>query len=122
MKKPSISQFLLALAAPVVAAAVSIVISSLAVLASKKSPVEAYKTMWEFGTQAGSLLEVLNTATPYYIAAIAIAITFRAGLFNIGVEGQLRLGALFSSYFAAKFVLPPVLHVIKTEKKAQKKQ
>ena len=110
MKKPSISQILLAIAAPVAAAVVSIVISSLAVLASKKSPVEAYKTMWEFGTQAGSLLEVLNTATPYYIAAIAI--TFRAGLFNIGVEGQLRLGALFSSYFAAKFVLPPVLHVI----------
>ena len=112
MKKPSISQVLLALAAPVAAAVVSIIISSFAVLASKKSPIDAYKTMWEFGTQAGSLLEVLNIATPYYIAAIAIAVTFRAGLFNIGVEGQLRLGALFSSYFAAKFVLPPVLHVL----------
>jgi simple sugar transport system permease protein len=56
-------------------------------------------------------MEVVNTATPYYIAAIAIAVTFRAGLFNIGVEGQLRLGALFSCYIGAMFVLPPVLHV-----------
>ena len=31
--------------------------------------------------------------------------------FNIGVEGQLRLGALFSCYIGAMFVLPPVLHV-----------
>ena len=60
MKKPSTSQILLAVAAPIAAAVVSIVISSLAVLASKKSPMDAYKTMWEFGTQAGSLLEVLN--------------------------------------------------------------
>ena len=114
MKKLSTSQVLLAVAAPIAAAVVSIVVSSFAVLASKKSPMDAYATMWEFGTQAGSLLEVLNTATPYYIAAIAIAVTFRAGLFNIGIEGQLRLGALFSAYFAAKFVLPPVLHVLAT--------
>lgn len=112
MKKPSTSKVLLAVAAPVAAAVVSIVVSSFAVLASKKSPMDAYRTMWEFGTQAGSLLEVLNIATPYYIAAIAIAVTFRAGLFNIGIEGQLRLGALFSAYLAAKFVLPPVLHVL----------
>ena len=45
-------------------------------------------------------------------AAIAIAITFRAGLFNIGVEGQLRLAALFSMYLGAKLALPPVLHVL----------
>ena len=112
MKKLKLSTFLLALAAPVAAAVVSIIISSLAVLATKKSPMDAYRTMWNFGTESGSLMQMLNTATPYYIAAIAIAVTFRAGLFNIGVEGQLRLGALFGAYIGAMFVLPPVLHVI----------
>jgi ABC-type uncharacterized transport system permease subunit len=110
-RKLTPSKIGLAIAAPLAAAIFSILISSLAVIASKKSPVEAFKTMWEFGTTAGSLMEVINTATPYYIAAIAIAVTFRAGLFNIGVEGQLRLGALFSCYIGAMFVLPPVLHV-----------
>lgn len=111
-KKSSLSKVALALAAPLSAAVFSIIISSFAVIASKKSPVEAYKTMWDYGTQAGSLMESLNIATPYYIAAIAIAVTFRAGLFNIGVEGQLRLGALFACYIGAMFVLPPVIHVL----------
>jgi simple sugar transport system permease protein len=43
---------------------------------------------------------------------VAIAITFRAGLFNIGVEGQLRLAALFACYLGAMFTLPPILHVL----------
>jgi simple sugar transport system permease protein len=112
MKRLSPQKIALAVAAPLAAAVVSIVVSSLAVLASNKSPMLAYKTMWEFGTEGGSLMEMLNQATPYYIAAIAIAVTFRAGLFNIGVEGQLRLGALFSAYIGAMFTLPPVLHVL----------
>lgn len=105
-------QIYLALAAPVSAAIASLIISSLALLATHKSPVEAFKTMWQFGTTTSSLIEVLNSSTSYYIAAIAIAITFRAGLFNIGVEGQLRLAALFSMYLGAKLALPPVLHVL----------
>lgn len=112
MKKFKLSTALLAIAAPLTAAVVSIIISSLAVLATKKSPMDAYATMWEFGTTSGSLMQMLNTATPYYIAAIAIAITFRAGLFNIGVEGQLRLGAMFGAYLGAMFVLPPVIHIV----------
>ena len=112
MKQLSPQKIALAVAAPLAAAVVSIVVSSLAVMASNKSPMLAYKTMWEFGTEGGSLMEMLNQATPYYIAAIAIAVTFRAGLFNIGVEGQLRLGALFSAYIGAMFTLPPVLHVL----------
>ena len=112
MKKFKLSSFILAIAAPLAAAVVSICVSSLAVLATHKSPMDAYKTMWDFGSQSASLMQALNTATPYYIAAIAIAITFRAGLFNIGVEGQLRLGALFGAYIGAMFVLPPVLHVL----------
>ena len=112
MKNFKLSNLILALAAPVAAAVVSIIISSLAVLASHKSPMDAYTTMWQFGTTSASLMQMLDTATPYYIAAIAIAITFRAGLFNIGVEGQLRLGAMFGAYLGAKFILPPVLHVI----------
>ena len=101
-----------ALVAPVSAAIVSVIISSLALMATKKSPSEAFSTMWEFGATTSSVIETLNTATSYYIAAIAIAITFRAGLFNIGVEGQLRLGALFACYLGAMFTLPPVLHIL----------
>ena len=57
----------------------------------------------------------ITSLTPrftFIYAAIAIALTFRAGLFNIGVEGQLRLGSLFAAYFGAMIVLPPVLHIL----------
>ena len=112
MKRFTPKRLALALIAPVGAAIFSIIISSVAVLATHKSPFDAYKTMWQFGTQSSQLMEMLNIATPYYIAALAIALTFRAGLFNIGVEGQLRLGALFSAYIGAMFTLPPVLHIL----------
>ena len=39
-------------------------------------------------------------------------ITFRAGLFNIGVEGTTSIGRLFGAYLGAMFVLPPVLHIL----------
>jgi len=73
----------LSIAAPVFAAIFSLVVSSASLLATNKSPREAFALMWEFGSGAGSLMEAVNLATSYYIAAIAIALTFRAGLFNI---------------------------------------
>ena len=93
MKAPrfSMTRIGLAVAAPLFAAFFSIIVSSIAVIATKKSPIDAFSSMLEYGFRPGSLMEIVNTATPYYIAAIAIAVTFRAGLFNIGVEGQLRL-------------------------------
>ncbi len=38
-------------------------------------------------------IESLVTATPYIFAGLAVALGFRSGLFNIGVEGQLFIGA-----------------------------
>ncbi len=38
----------------------------------------------------------LVAATPYIFAGLAVAVGFRCGLFNIGVEGQLYIGAICS--------------------------
>ena len=54
---------------------------------------------------------ILNRASWYYIAGVAVAIGFKMGLFNIGADGQYRLAALFAGYFGAKADLPPVIHV-----------
>lgn len=37
-------------------------------------------------------LESLVTSTPYIFAGLAVALGFRAGVFNIGAEGQLFIG------------------------------
>ncbi len=56
--------------------------------------------------------ESLVTATPYMLAGLAVAVGFRCGLFNIGVEGQLYLGAVFGTFAGYAFTgLPALLHV-----------
>ena len=48
---------------------------------------------------------------PLYISGVAAAIGFKMNLFNIGVEGQYRLAALFAAYIGALITLPPVFHI-----------
>ena len=42
--------------------------------------------------------ESLVTSTPYMFAGLAVAVGFRAGLFNIGAEGQFYIGALAAAF------------------------
>ncbi|RPJ51982.1 MAG: ABC transporter permease [Chloroflexi bacterium] len=57
-------------------------------------------------------LESLVTSTPYIFAGLGVALGFRAGVFNIGAEGQIFMGAIFSAYvgYAIKG-LPAVIHI-----------
>ena len=57
-------------------------------------------------------LESLVVSTPYIFAGLAVALGFRAGVFNIGVEGQLFMGAVAATYvgYAVKG-LPPYIHM-----------
>jgi len=45
-----------------------------------------------------SISETLVWSTPYILGGLAVAFAFKAGLFNIGVEGQISLGALASVF------------------------
>jgi general nucleoside transport system permease protein len=55
--------------------------------------------------------ESLVFAVPLIAAGLAVGLAFRAGLFNIGAEGQIILGAVFASYVGFAWGLPPVVHV-----------
>jgi simple sugar transport system permease protein len=57
-------------------------------------------------------LETLTTAVPYILAGLAVALGFRAGVFNIGAEGQIFIGALTSGFIGyAVTGLPALLHI-----------
>ncbi len=59
------------------------------------NPIDGYRAMWDTTTRdANSFGDVLVRMTPYLMAALAVAIPARAGLFNIGGEGQLLIGAV----------------------------
>ena len=60
-----------------------------------------------------AISETLVAAAPLILAGLAVGIGFRAGLFNIGVQGQMLVGGMFAAYAGFEFrALPPILHVI----------
>jgi ABC-type uncharacterized transport system permease subunit len=56
--------------------------------------------------------ESLNKSVPYIFAGLAVALGFRAGLFNIGAEGQLFMGAVGAVWVGFALTgLPPIIHI-----------
>lgn len=56
--------------------------------------------------------ESLVAATPYIFAALSVAVGFRCGLFNIGAEGQVLIGALCSAFVGYSITgLPAFIHL-----------
>ncbi len=84
---------LLALGAPLLAVALALVAGAVFIAAIGEQPLEIYALMLHgaFGTGYG-WGQTLFKATPLVFSGLAVALAFRAGLFNIGAEGQLYLG------------------------------
>ncbi len=56
--------------------------------------------------------ESLVAATPYIFGGLAVALGFRSGLFNIGAEGQIFVGAIFGAFVGYSIKgIPAILHV-----------
>lgn len=58
------------------------------------------------------LSETLLAATPLLFTGLAVALGFQSGLFNIGAEGQLYVGAIFGTFAGFAFTgLPWFIHI-----------
>lgn len=87
-------------------------------LGNPREMIEAFRIYQSTGDSAAllkafyPLTESLVTATPYMFAGLAVAIGFRAGLFNIGAEGQFYLGALGAAFIGYSIKgLPAYIHL-----------
>jgi simple sugar transport system permease protein len=60
----------------------------------------------------GPITNTLLMATPLIFGGLAVSLAFRAGLFNIGGQGQLIIGAIFAAYVGFAWHLPTGLHLI----------
>lgn len=58
------------------------------------------------------ITETLTVATPLIIVSLGVAIAFRAGLFNIGAQGQFIFGAMFATWFGVHLQLPFGVHLL----------
>src|ERR671911_2786023 len=92
---PTVLSSLLAVAIALLAGAIVLALSG-------ANPIPAYEALFAgaFGGQR-QLAETLVMATPLILGGLAFAVASRAGLFNIGIEGQMVVGGLCAGLAAA---------------------
>lgn len=91
-------------------------------VAAGRAIVDAYEAMFRgaiYNTRADTfaagikpLTESLRFAGPLIAAGLGIALTFRSGLFNIGGQGQMIMGAVWGAWAAFQIHLPAGIHLI----------
>lgn len=80
---------------PVISALLAIAVGSIIIWASGYDPLAAFAALFKgsFGSPK-AVGDTLLKSTPLILTGLAVAYGFRAGLFNIGAEGQLFMGGL----------------------------
>lgn len=77
---------------------IAMVIGSIFILLQHENPLRVYYYLIVYPfTTVGGLAKVLAKATPLIFTGLAALVCFRCQLFNVGVEGQIYLGALAGS-------------------------
>ncbi len=94
----------------------ALLITTLILVAAGAPPFKAYGSILSgaFGSSK-NLIAVLITWSPLLLTTAGVLITFAAGLWNIGVEGQMTLGAIFATgmlRILQDTSLPPALIII----------
>lgn len=98
---------------PLFAIGIALLIGAGVMLITGHNPLQAYGALFKgaFGTKV-NLANTLANAVPLILSGLGVAITFKAGLFNIGAEGQYWIGSMAAVWIGyAVPGLPAVLHV-----------
>jgi general nucleoside transport system permease protein len=113
---------------PVLTALLAFLLGGVAVLLVGKDPISTYQAIWEgTGLQwffpwttgedrdlaALNLQQTLIITTPLILTGLAVAFAFRAGLFNIGGQGQYIVGSIAAVWVGSEFAgMPGFLHIV----------
>lgn len=66
----------------------------------------------KIGTALRPISETLLATTPLILTGLGVAVAFRSGVFNIGAEGQLKVGAICAVWVGIWLDLPFPLHTL----------
>ena len=98
----------------VIALVISVIISAIIMLLCGYNPVEAYSAifMGAFGSLRG-IAQTLTQATPLIFTGLAFTLAKKANLINLGVEGQMYMGALGAALVGiVDLGIPSALHIL----------
>ncbi len=92
-------RFLRSIAVPLGAVVLALIIGAIIIEASGASAWKAYEALAQgaFGNARG-WQRTLEKSTPLILSGLAVAFAFKAGLFNIGAQGQLLFGAITAAW------------------------
>jgi general nucleoside transport system permease protein len=115
---------------PLITALLAFLVGGIVVLAAGANPIDTYRAIfegsglnWLFPWVSGddrtlaalNLQQTLILTTPLILTGLAVAFAFRAGLFNIGGQGQYLVGSFAAVYVGSNLDgTPAVLHVVLT--------
>jgi ABC-type uncharacterized transport system permease subunit len=101
------------IAGPLGAVVLILVLMSLAMIAAGTSPVDGFTALF-VGALGGrnQIGETLVATTALLFPALGICLAFRAGLFNIGAEGQLLIGGLCAGALGAVLTVPGPIGIV----------
>jgi general nucleoside transport system permease protein len=113
---------------PLITVVLAFAVGGLVVLLAGKDPIATYEAIWKgTGLQwlfpwttgedrtiaALNLQQTLIITTPLILTGLAVAFAFRAGLFNIGGNGQYIMGAIAAVWVGSEFAgMPGFLHIV----------
>jgi ABC-type uncharacterized transport system permease subunit len=87
------------LAFQLLAIVLALAFTSLVMILAKADPLEAYRNIVVGSVgSVNKFSDVLVAWVPLLLATSGLLVTYTAGLWNIGVEGQITLGAIFTTW------------------------
>lgn len=90
---------------PLASVAIALLLGVIPLLLRGVNPLEAYAKLFEGALGSlNALAKVAVKMTPLLLTGLAVAIPLRAGLWNIGAEGQLHMGAVGATWVALSFL------------------
>ena len=88
----------------------ALVFTTLILVIAKAPPGEAYQNILAGATEnQAKISSVLMAWVPLALCSAGLLVTFTAGLWNIGVEGQIVAGAIFVTWAARNLALPSIV-------------
>src|SRR5437868_15249628 len=105
---------LYSLIVPILAVLTALILGGVVIAVTGGDVLRAYQGLWEGSLgRPRSISDTLVRATPYVFGGLAVALAFKGGLFNIGVEGQITVGSLATAFVGyAVSAVPFPFHLI----------
>lgn len=92
--------------------AVAVVLGGLVVVSTGANPLSVYQEMVQGAFAGRGLGETFNRSVPLIGMALAAAIAFRAGLINLGGDGQMLVGGLAAALVALYLPAPGAVRAV----------